>query len=298
MDISLRTTTHADADALLDLYVAVDIADTGYPSSDLVDVTWKWREPGFSLALDSLVVERDGSIVAHATVFEGEAEVYIHPEHRGTGIGTWIAGAVERRAADRSDSPDGYVRQNATNRNESAHQLLQARGYERSHDYARMEIELGEQPAVPAAPKGVTVRTFQPGTDERAVYQAEIEAWSQYVRFRDPGYERWSAVFAEDDFDPDLWLVAYEGDRLIAFSQNAGYPDLGWIQNLSTVPGERGRGVGELLVRSSFELYWNRGIKRVGLTVSSERDPSVRRLYERCGMTEVLRITNYAKPLA
>ncbi len=293
----LRPAVEADAADLLALYLAVDEADVGHPDSDEADVLWRWKEPAFDPVLDSFVAEDGGEIVGYAVVMEGEAEVFVHPAARGTGLGSLFVGAVERRAADRGDSPDGNIRQNVTSRNAAGHELLRRHGYEESHHYARMEIMLSERPEPPPVPEGITLRRFLPGKDERAIYEAEVAAWTQYPRFRDPGFERWSNVFEEADFDAELWLVATEGDRIVAFSQNAGYPDLGWIQNLSTIPEARNRGLGELLVKTTFQLYWDRGISRVGLTVSSERAPAVRRLYERCGMQEVLRYTNYRKPL-
>jgi GNAT superfamily N-acetyltransferase len=160
-----------------------------------------------------------------------------------------------------------------------------------------MEIEMSHAPDVPEIPPGITVRSFRVGEDERPVYEAECQAYAEDPRWRDEGFERWSDVFEGDDFDPGAWLVALEDDRVVAFCQNLGNPDMGWVQNLATIPDARGRGLGELLLRRSFRLYWDRGTSRVGLSVSSERSPSAWRLYERCGMTEVLRYTNYCKLL-
>jgi ribosomal protein S18 acetylase RimI-like enzyme len=160
-----------------------------------------------------------------------------------------------------------------------------------------MEIAMDGSPEVPEIPEGISLRTFRVGEDERPVYEAESAAWAEYPRWRDEGFERWSKVFEGDDFDPSAWLVALEGDRVVGFSQNLGYLDMGWVQNLGTIPEARGRGLGELLLRRTFRHYRDRGIRRVGLSVSSERSPAAWRLYERCGMTEVLRYTNYRKPL-
>jgi GNAT superfamily N-acetyltransferase len=168
----LRSPMETDAQGILDLLIASDIAELGHADSDLEDVRWRWRQRTFDVAKDSLVVESDGRIVAYALVHEGLAEVTIDPEHRGRGLGTMIERAVRARARDQGDSPDGMLRQNVTSLNPAGRELLEKLGYRESHHYARMEIEFGSEPTIPPVPEGVTVRAFDLTRDAELLHRA------------------------------------------------------------------------------------------------------------------------------
>lgn len=57
---------------------------------------------------------------------------------------------------------------------------------------------------------------------------------------------------------------------------------LGAIQNVGVVPGQRGRGLGEALLRQSLRGMWQSGLGRAILEVTATNDTAVR-LYHRMG---------------
>ncbi len=297
-DLTLRRPTDADIPRLVELLVSCDIDEMGAAESDEEDVVWRWRIPGFDRDRDAVIATSGGRIVGYALAFEGEAVVTVAPWARGRGIGSVLASACEVHIAARGSS-DGFVRQNSSSRVPAAIALLEGRGYEESHHYARMEIELSAEPKVPGTPPGVTIRGFRSG-DEHAFHEANMAAWSQYAdRWEPETFERWSANYlAGEDFDPSLWWMAESSGRTLGISICLPYPSMGWIQVLGTIPEARGRGIGTALLQRSFATYWERGVKRIGLTANSQNIPEVRRLYERNGMTEVLRYINHRKPIS
>ncbi|MDQ3915727.1 MAG: GNAT family N-acetyltransferase [Actinomycetota bacterium] len=297
--VVVRPAAAADVPELVRLYRACDAADMGRVDSDEEEVLWRWRTGGFDLAADTWVAERAGESVAYGWVFEGLADVRVDPAARGLGIGAHLLHLSERRAAVQG-SRDGMVRQNVTNLNPGARELLEAAGYVESHHYARLEVELAERPEVPPVPAGVVVRTYEPGRDDAAVHAAFNRAWSQYEgeRWVPETLERWLEQTEAETFDPATWHLALADGEVAAFSLCDQYPDLGWVQYLGTVPEARGRGLGRLLLLQSFAVYWDRGIKRVGLTAASTNLPAARALYGSAGMTEVLRYDNLKKPLS
>jgi mycothiol synthase len=289
----------ADVDDLVALYGACDAADSPGDVSDREDVLWRWRTPEFDRAKDAWVARSSRSAIAYAWVFEGLADVRVHPGARGRGLGTRLLGLVEERAREQG-SRDGSLRQNVTSLNPRARELLEAHGYVPSHHYARLETELAERPLVPAAPAGVTIRPYSVGPDDRPVHDAFNRAWSQYEgeRWEPEPLTRWLEHLEAESFDPATWHLAVEDGRIVAFCLCEAYPDLGWVQYLGTVPEERGRGLGRLLLLHAFATYFDRGVARIGLTVSSSNVPAARALYESVGMREIWRYDNLRKELS
>lgn len=288
----------ADVDDLVALYRACDVADTAGEVSDREDVLWRWRTPEFDRTRDAWVARSGAAAVGYAWVFEGLADVRVHPDARGRGLGTRLLQLVEERAREQG-SRDGFLRQNVTSLNPRARELLDAHGYVPSHHYARLEVELAHRPDVPAAPRGVTVRPYAVGPDDVPVHEAFNRAWSQYEgeRWEPEPLARWLENLGAETFDASTWHLAEEDGRVVAFCLCDQYPDLGWIQFLGTIPEERGRGLGRLLLLHAFATYFDRGITRVGLTVSSSNVPAARALYDSVGMREVLRYDNLKKEL-
>jgi mycothiol synthase len=102
-------------------------------------------------------------------------------------------------------------------------------------------------------------------------------------------------------FDPRLWLLARAGGELGGFALN--YPvhgtdtELGWVGTLGVRAAWRRRGLGEALLRSSFGVLHERGLRRVGFGVDAENATGALRLYEKVGMRRVRRSGNWAKDL-
>lgn len=294
----LSSPEERDLDALVELLRACDVTDAPGTVSDREDVAWRWRTAEFDLAVDAWVGWLGEEPVAYAWVFEGLAEVKVRPDARGRGLGRRLLELVERRAAEQG-SRDGYVRQNVTNLMPGARALLERNGYVYSHHYGHMAIDLGGRPAVPPAPAGVTLRTYELGPDDVAVHGAFNRAWSQYEgeRWEPEPLERWMENVESEDFDPAHWHVALEGDEVVAFCLGERYGDNGWIQYLGSVPGQRGRGLGRLMLMTGFAAFFDAGVRRVELTVSSSNVPAARALYDSAGMKELFRYENLKKPI-
>ena len=95
--------------------------------------------------------------------------------------------------------------------NTGARELLENAGYEAVRGTYVMEVHLEDQPPEPGWPEGLAVRTFVPGRDERAVFEAVEDAF-QDVWDRPRGtFERFVAMTRNENFDPSLWFLATEG---------------------------------------------------------------------------------------
>ena len=296
---TVRPPTDKDVPALVDLLNACDEVDIGHPDSDEEEAIWRWRMPGFDRERDAWVVEEGGSIVAYAMVSDQIADVFVHPQQRGRGIGSELRQIVEERALEQSEG-EVVLKQNAIDRATAARDLLEKAGYEPSHYYTRMEIDIPDPVPAPQLPDGVTIRTFDPESDARALYDAYVEAWQQYEgqEWEPEGFDAWATEMEGADFDPAIYLLAVEGDQIVGFIMCFDFPgNMGWVHRLGTLPGHRGRGIGKALMHAIFRVYRDRGVNRLGLTVSSRNVSSARGLYDSLGMTEIHRIHNLRKTL-
>jgi ribosomal protein S18 acetylase RimI-like enzyme len=163
-----------------------------------------------------------------------------------------------------------------------------------------MEMDIPAEPDEPRPPDDVTIRAFDPNRDARAFYDAYTQAWQQYEgqEWTPEGFATWSTELEGSDFDPGLWFLAEEQDRVVGIAQCFDFPrNMGWVHRLGTLPDMRGRGIGRALMLTVVRAYKERGVARIGLTVSSRNVSAARSLYEALGFRDVLRIDNYRKKL-
>ncbi len=180
--------------------------------------------------------------------------------------------------------------------------LAKRRGYERFRHSFEMRIELDGELAAPRWPEGVSVRTFVPRQDEEAVYEAHQEAFADHFESTRKPYESWYGWAFGESFDPTLWFVAEDGDRIagvcLCRGESGAGGELGWVNVLGVLPPWRRRGLGRALLLHSFAEFRARGKRGAGLGVDGLNTTGAVRLYERAGMHVVRRFDQYRKPLS
>src|ERR1700761_1254176 len=98
----LRPPTPEDAEAVLELIAARDVADLGVPDYTLGDLRQEWELQEVDLARDAVVVEDDGgALVGYALVRSVGAQVIVPPEQTGRGIGSRLLSWAEARGPRR-----------------------------------------------------------------------------------------------------------------------------------------------------------------------------------------------------
>ena len=293
----LRRPEEKDAEAIVALLVACDIADSGYPDSTLEDLQADWTHPRFDRSRDTWTVTGpDRSIVGYAWAWarvphvDVQADVHVSPDHRGKGIEFVLLDLLEGRGREHAVGAPAEATPNIAvfaKAGSSLAAILEARAYARVRTYLRMTIDLkGESPAVPA-PEGIEIRPFRMGVDEQAVHASIEESFAEHFRFAPEPHDEWvSRRTGHPEFNPDLWFVAWEGQEAVGSALSYTFGDLGWVRELGVRARWRGRGIGKALLLEAFRALHSRGWKRVSLGVDAENASGATRLYEGVGMFE------------
>ena len=294
-----------DAVAVAGLMAACVRADGGAEGTSVEHVLDDWHE--IDLRGEAvLVLGPDGYVAGYADVVN-RAFVsltvygYVHPEHRGMGIGAWLVGWGEDWARRRIRlAPEGarvLVKHYVISTNTGARRLLEDAGYEAVRGTYVMEIYLEADSPEPAWSEGLAVRTFVPGRDERAVFEAVEDAFRDVWDRPRGTFERFVAMTQNENFDPSLWFLATEGEEIAGAALCKTVAGEGWVDVVGVRRPWRRRGLGLALLRHAFGEYHRRGVRRVELSVDAGSVTGAPRLYGRAGMRQKTVYVVYQKEL-
>jgi mycothiol synthase len=271
-----------------------------------------WTAPA-ATAADFVVVEApDGTIAGYGGVDAVHPYVSVFgdgvtaPAHRGRGIGTALVRGNEERArrylplaprGARVALLSGVLAADA-----GATALLTANGYVEARRHLRMIATFDDAPEAPRLPPDVVLAAFRPGRDERPVHEVFLAAFADHWGDEQESFEEWShGTYEAADFDPGLWLLAWDGDDLAGFvgcrERSAEDPGRGHVRVLGVQPAHRRRGLGEALLRAAFGELHRRGRTGVDLGVDSQSLTGADRLYRRVGMHGEPRFAHWEREL-
>jgi mycothiol synthase len=287
-----RAPGREDAGAVTALIHACELADTGASDMSLEELIDDWHS--LDLAEDAVaVIAPDGTIAAYADVFNRSFVIvsiygYVHPDYREVGLGSFLVAWGERWTRDHmpqaQENARVVVQHYINSANEAARRLLENSGYAQVRGIYVMETELHVAPPQPHWPPGISVRTFVPGRDERAVYEAVEDAFRDlWGRPRNP-FELFVRETEKESFDPSLWFLAVEGDEIAGVTLCKTLASEGWLDVVGVRRPWRDRGLGLALLRHAFTEFHRRGTHRISLSVDAESITGAPRLYGRAGM--------------
>ena len=275
------------------------------------DLTQEWQTPGFNPESDIIVVfSPDGQLVGYSDLWALMTQPVhpflwgqVHPEHEGRGIGTvlinWGEKAAERVYSKLPQAARVSIFCEALTKHQSAIQLLEDCGFSNIRYSFQMQIDMKERPPQAVFPQNIQLRTFKM-EDARPLFLANDEAFRDHFGFvqqdLEEGYQRFLHNRINGvGFDPAYWLLAMDGDEIAGFSLCRPHAreaeDMGWVSTLAVRRRWRKHGLGLALLLQSFNLYWDKGIRKVGLGVDAENLTGALNLYLKAGM-HVHRQTN------
>jgi mycothiol synthase len=297
-DYRMRAATLDDIPAVVAVGRACDLEDIGEVDLDEDWVCDEWMRPRFDPSTDAWVVaEPRGEVVAATYTWNEEPHAlfdsagWVHPAHRGRGIGTTLVLTVEGRAArDLAQVPAGStprVLQSFDADASGAHDpdasgaraLFEGLGYSPEREYLHMGIDVPDGFDPGSAPAGITIRP-RVEADDRAIVAVMADA------FDDPwDYEEARQEFlVSATYDPSLWFVALDGDEAVGALFGYITNGRGQISALAVRDAWRRRGIAGALLRAAFTKFRDRGVANVRLNVDRDNGTGATHLYERAGM--------------
>jgi mycothiol synthase len=294
----IRAATLDDIPAVVAVGRACNLAEIGEFDVDEHWVHDEWVRPRFDPSTDAWVVtEPGGEVVAATYTWDEEPHTlfdsagWVHPAHRGRGIGTALVFAVERRAVrDLAEARAGAAvrvlqsydadASGAFDPDASgARALLEGLGYSPEREYLHMEIDVPDGFDPRGAPAGITIRP-RVEADDRAIVAVMAEGFGEPWDYEEAQQE----FLVSATFDPSLWFVALDGDKAVGALFGYMTDGRGQVSALAVRETWRRRGIAQALLRAAFAMFRERGAANLRLNVDRDNKTGATHLYEQAGM--------------
>lgn len=264
------------------------------------------KSPGFDMEQDMRVVFAPNGQLAGYIEAWTTAKPPVHPwiwgrvdpDYEDKGIGTWLMKWAEGRVlqalpnlpVDLRFAPHAGTYREA----EKPKKLLEDLGYHYIRSFYQMLIEMDGPAPEAIFPEGILLRTYNLQTDAEVVYRAQTDSFRDHFGFVDQPFEdglkRFKHFWEDETSDPTLMFLATDGSSGEIAGINLCRPnsfedaDMGWVGTLGVRRQWRKRGIGLALLRHSFNKFYQRGKRKVGLGVDAQNLTGALHLYESAGM--------------
>jgi mycothiol synthase len=227
-------------------------------------------------------------------------EVVVHPDFADEGVARMLLHEV-RAVLGRAGGGVMYL---WVHRVEQPEDTLAARlGYRVQRELAYMTRSLEGRPALVSPPDGVTLRPFEPGTDDHALLAVNNAAFEGHPE--NGGWDHAELVrrMELDWFDPKGLILAWRAGELLGFhwtkwhahdtEETPAHAPVGEVYVLGIHPSIQGLGLGRVLLQAGLAHLHDRGCRLAVLYVDRASDQAVR-LYESEGFVQQYQEVCYA----
>jgi ribosomal protein S18 acetylase RimI-like enzyme len=287
--LPLRAATSADAGSLLDLVTAMGMAEIGESECTLDDVLDDFSQPAYRAWLHEGADGRvDGAV--WVSTFPGEdsviGNVLQHPAS-GTDLLAPLVEVARQQARELDPTLPFHVSSYITSKDRIA--ALEAAGGEIVRYFWRMTATLAEGIPAVVLPSDAAIRVIDEAdaADLRAMYDVLETAFAEHFGAAPAAYDEWIRSRSSSGLsDRTLWWLATVDGEPAAALIGRRMGDLGWIEEVGTLPAYRGRGLARALLLMAFEEFRRLGFAEVGLGVDATNPTGAVRLYESIGMRQ------------
>jgi GNAT superfamily N-acetyltransferase len=270
-----------EAQAVVDVIAAAEVADVGEAAIDLEDIVGDWNRASFDLATEAIGIWSGDELAACGDVFKGRrAEAAVRPEHRGRGLGTWLADWIEDCARRRGSKLVGQSVPGGS----APERFFQQRGYREGWTSWVLQLPPDSVIEPQPLPEGYSLREFAGGEDGRIAFQLIEDAFNEWPD-RDPSrYEDWAPRGPlRPGFEP--WQIRFvvdpEGTE-VGVSYTILAPPTAYVDQLAVRRDQRGLGLARALLADAFERGREHGATVSELSTDSRT--GALGLYEHVGM--------------
>ena len=299
-DYIARPPEPEDAEAILDLLSAYDLAVVGFAHCTLDGVTAFLAEPGFDRGTDSWLVLAENGLPAGLAASFGLGDrqvIQIDMTSRDPAVAAWLFERAMRRAREMGRerghaeiTVDFYIYR----ADEPLHALLTDHGFTAGTTYHRMRIDHTGDIAAPGTPAGVVVRrgTFDDATRSKA-HEVIVESFRGQFGFVPRPHGEWvEALEAYPTFDwSQLTVLEVDGRAVAVRMCDDGFVEkenCGHIAMLGVLEEFRGRGLARFLLHDAFALDAATGRAGTILHVDTNNPTPALGLYLSVGMNPTL----------
>lgn len=271
----------------------------------------------FEQTTDVVLAEVDGVPVANAGIErvlrEGipsyEIWGHVDPGWRRRGIGSALLHENLRRVAELGALEPGGVgfniRSHAGESEVGQRRLLEAAGFETIRWFFLMRRSLLDDIPHAPLPEGLDIRPVQPD-QHRRIWEADNEAFRDHWQANDPEEADFTRLFAQQDLDTSLWVVAWDGEDVAGVVQPWIWKDenreldvaRGWLEHISVRRPWRRRGVGRALTAEALHRLRAAAMTEAMLGVDAENPTGALAVYESLGFEVHRRSMAYQRPPA
>ncbi|HSH03429.1 MAG TPA: GNAT family N-acetyltransferase [Anaerolineae bacterium] len=311
-----------DLDDVVNLYnVCAQVQQNGHATTP-EEVRADWTAEGFNMETSTRIVTTpDGQIIASVQIWDIDKPTVkmwcwgdVHPDYEHQGIGTYLLHWALNRAHEVAQTVDPDLKvtlqMGAINTYEPINHLFATHPDSRLiRHFFTMAIEMTTPPPAPATIMGIngsplTIRHLANNSaTRRRFYDAHLDAFQDHWGFvmptdPDQDFKTWEHWFLSDKkFDHTLWFAAMDGDEIAGISlckwETADDPAMGWVNILGVRRPWRRSGLGLALLHHSFNTFYQRGRRKVGLGVDASSLTGATRLYEKAGMKPIRQYNSY-----
>lgn len=228
-----------------------------------------WNRPSFDLASSTTGVFDGEDLLGYAEVSgPARGDAAVHPDHLGRGIGTWLAGWMQRTARDQGMTEIGMPVPEGS----PGDLLLRALGYRARWNSWILAFPSGKAIAEQPLPAGYRLRVAEE-RDHEAAYHVIEDAFLEWSARPKDSFEDWAAgVVAMPGFVPWNLQVVEAPDGSIAgavyVTLDSNEP-VGFVDRVAVRADQRGLGLARALLAAAFASARDAGAERSELSTDS-----------------------------
>lgn len=302
-DVQLRALSADELDEVCALHNAAHRHDGSPVVVEVEELHEELDDEHVVFAHDTRAAEIDGRIVGYAYTYhlpseEREERCYVfgkvHPDHRRKGAGTalmqWgIQRGTEQLLSSERTLP-AYVRVDVSDLVADAHRLFAALGMTPVRYMDELLRPLTDLPPLSKV-DGVAIVPWPDDRDDDIRAEKNI-SFEDHWGSTPTSAHHWQQSVHGYGARPDLSFVALDGaGNVVAHCLNKRYEaddellgrSDGWIDNLGTLSGWRGRGIATALIAASLHAFAAEGFTHASIGVDSENPSGAAHLYRALG---------------